>query len=214
MEFGSGARNVQQQGILRTHSSRDKIRDCGSNFSWGIIIKSCPRCCQQQKSWYLWSYVFPRSVLCVISRFVPGHIPLRHYEGWWSRSLVWAVSILNSSMLYFLAVTLETDKCVGLFTEKSQGQGQSNINGGRIGREVGGICAVLCLVAQSCLTLCNPVDYSPPGSSVHGILQTRVLQWVSMLSSRGIFWPKDPTHVSCVSCIVGRFFTTEPPGKP
>ena len=45
--------------------------------------------------------------------------------------------------------------------------------------------AVLCLVAQSCLTLCNPMDYSPPGSSVHSMLQTRVLEWVAMPSSRG-----------------------------
>ena len=45
--------------------------------------------------------------------------------------------------------------------------------------------AVLCLVAQSCLTLWDPMDCSPPGSSVHGILQARILEWVAMLSSRG-----------------------------
>ena len=38
---------------------------------------------------------------------------------------------------------------------------------------------------QSCLTLCNPMDYSPPGSSVHGILQARILEWVAVPSSRG-----------------------------
>ena len=43
------------------------------------------------------------------------------------------------------------------------------------------------LVAQSCLTLCNPMDCSPPGSSFHGILQARILEWVAMSSSRGIF---------------------------
>ena len=41
-----------------------------------------------------------------------------------------------------------------------------------------------CEVAQSCTTLCDPVDYSPPGSSVHGILQARVLEWVSISFSR------------------------------
>ena len=41
------------------------------------------------------------------------------------------------------------------------------------------------LVAQSCPTLCNPMDYSPPGSSVHGILQERILEWVVLL--QGIF---------------------------
>ena len=45
--------------------------------------------------------------------------------------------------------------------------------------------AVACSVTQLCLTLCDPVDCSPPGSSVHGILQARVLEWVAMPSSRG-----------------------------
>ena len=42
-----------------------------------------------------------------------------------------------------------------------------------------------CICAKSCLTLCNPLDRSPPGSSVHGIFQTRILEWVAMPSSRG-----------------------------
>ena len=46
---------------------------------------------------------------------------------------------------------------------------------------------VLCSVAQLCPTLCNPMDYSPPGSSVHGILQTRILVWVAIPFSRGSF---------------------------
>ena len=45
----------------------------------------------------------------------------------------------------------------------------------------------VCLSLQSCLTLCDPVDCSPPGSSVHGILQARILEWVAVPSSRGIF---------------------------
>ena len=44
-------------------------------------------------------------------------------------------------------------------------------------------------VAQSCLTLCNPMDCSPPGSSVHGILQTRILVWVAIPFSRGLSDP-------------------------
>ena len=44
-----------------------------------------------------------------------------------------------------------------------------------------------CLVAQSCLTLCDPVDCSPWGFSVHGIFQARILEWVAISSSRGIF---------------------------
>ena len=68
-----------------------------------------------------------------------------------------------------------------------------------------------CLVVQSCLTLCDPVDCSPPGSSVHGILQARILEWGAMPSSRGSARPTDWTHISWVA---GRFFTTEPSGKP
>ena len=59
----------------------------------------------------------------------------------------------------------------------------------------------------SCLTLCNPMDYSPPGSSVHAILQARILKWAAISSSRGFYWPKDRTQVSCGSCIAGGFFT-------
>ena len=54
-------------------------------------------------------------------------------------------------------------------------------------------------VAQSCPTLCNPVDCSPPGSSVHGILQARILEWVAISFSRGSSWPRDRTQVSCIA---------------
>ena len=59
---------------------------------------------------------------------------------------------------------------------------------------------------QLCLTLCDPMDCSPPGSSVHGILQARILEWVAMASSKGSCWPRDRTHVSYVSCIGKRGF--------
>ena len=52
---------------------------------------------------------------------------------------------------------------------------------------------------------------SPPGSSVHGISQARILEWVAIPFSRGSSWPEDQTHISCIA---GGFFTTEPPGKP
>ena len=47
------------------------------------------------------------------------------------------------------------------------------------------------LVTQSCLTFYNPMDFSSPGSSVHGILQARILEWVAIPSSRGASWPRD-----------------------
>ena len=52
-----------------------------------------------------------------------------------------------------------------------------------------------------CLPLRDPVDCSPLGSSVHGILQTRILEWVTILFSRGSFWPRDWTRISYISCI-------------
>ena len=62
---------------------------------------------------------------------------------------------------------------------------------------------------QLCPTLCNPMDCSPPGSSVQGILQARILAWVAMPSSRGSSWPRDRILVSYVSCIGrGGSFTT------
>ena len=57
---------------------------------------------------------------------------------------------------------------------------------------------------QSCLTLCDSMDCSRPGSSVNGILQAGILEWVALSFSRGSSWPRDQTRVSC---IVGRFFT-------
>ena len=62
------------------------------------------------------------------------------------------------------------------------------------------VTSLCCCCAQSYLTLCDPMDCSPPGSSVRGILQARILEWVAMPSSRGPSWPRDRTHVSYVSC--------------
>ena len=53
-------------------------------------------------------------------------------------------------------------------------------------------------VTQSCPTLCNPMDRSPPGSSVRGILQAGILEWVAIPSSRGSSRPRDQTYVSCL----------------
>ena len=66
------------------------------------------------------------------------------------------------------------------------------------------VCMCVCvLVTQSCLILCNPMDCSPPGSSVHGILQARILEWAAISSSRGSSQPRDRTQVACMA---GGFF--------
>ena len=70
---------------------------------------------------------------------------------------------------------------------------------------------MLCLVAQSCLTLCDPMDCSAPGASVHGILQERILKWAAMHSSRGSsnkgIKPRSPT-------LQADSLPSEPCGKP
>ena len=55
---------------------------------------------------------------------------------------------------------------------------------------------------QSCPTLCHPMDCSPPHSSVHGILQVRIQEWVAMPSSRGSSRPRDQTWISCIAEIL------------
>ena len=60
-------------------------------------------------------------------------------------------------------------------------------------------------VAQSCSTLCDPMDCSLPGSSVHGIFQAIVLEWIAISFSRGSSRPRDPTQVSRIA---GAFFTS------
>ena len=55
-----------------------------------------------------------------------------------------------------------------------------------------------------CVWLCDPMDFSPPGSLVHGILQTGILEWVAIPISSESSWPKDQTWVPCIA---GRLFT-------
>ena len=72
------------------------------------------------------------------------------------------------------------------------------------------VCVCVCVCArtraQSCLTLCNPMDSSLPASSVHGILQARILERVAISSSKGSSWPRDWTFISCISCIDEQIF--------
>ena len=74
------------------------------------------------------------------------------------------------------------------------------------------ICVYIYIHAQSlqsCLTLWDPIVYSLPGSSFHGVLQTRILEWVVTPSSRGSSRPRDGTHVSMSPVLAGEFFTTK-----
>ena len=71
-----------------------------------------------------------------------------------------------------------------------------------------GVCAQL---LQLCLTFCDFMDCSLAGSSVHGVLQVRTLEWIATPSSRGSSWPRDWTHICYISCIAGRFFNQRSP---
>ena len=111
-------------------------------------------------------------------------------------------------------------RLVGVFSSDLQLLGQTGDTGGTSSRRLiqPALCSVrpqtsACLpglVCGSCVrakllqlgpALCDPVVCSPQGSSVHGILQTGILEWVAVSFSRGSFKPRDQTHVSSVSCI-------------
>ena len=69
------------------------------------------------------------------------------------------------------------------------------------------VCVSVCARAQSCPTLCEALNYSPPWSSVHVIFQARVLECATISYSRGSSRPGDQTHITCVFCIPSGFFT-------
>ena len=75
------------------------------------------------------------------------------------------------------------------------------------------LCVCVCVCVQSCPTLCDFMDCSLPGSSVHGIFLARILEWVAISYSRGSSWPRDQNlHCSASPALAGEFFTTAPPG--
>ena len=69
------------------------------------------------------------------------------------------------------------------------------------------VCVCVCEHAQLCPTLCVRMDYSPPGSSVHGIFQAKILEWVAISSSRGSSQPRDQTPSLTSPVLADRFFT-------
>ena len=73
-------------------------------------------------------------------------------------------------------------------------------------------CRAYCCVSHSVMSwlFCDPINCSPPGSSVHGVSQARVLEWAAISSTRGSSPPRDPSNPGLHICISGRLFTTEP----
>ena len=84
--------------------------------------------------------------------------------------------------------------------------GEKNYRQGRMGHREDNYTKEL--VTQSCLTLCDPMDYNLPGSSVHGILQARILEWIAIPFSRGSSQPREPPTLQADSLL------SEPLGKP
>ena len=123
-------------------------------------------------------------------------------------------------MLFMIMVMISLHNC-HLFSKVKPDHPTWNFNTHRLSQphtaELPSSCSVFFPVAfvcatllQSCPTLCNPMDCSSTGSSVHGILQARILEWVAMPSSRGSSQRRDQTQVSWISCNSCRFFTTSP----
>ena len=73
---------------------------------------------------------------------------------------------------------------------------------------------LMCSVTKSFLTLCDPMACSSPGSSVHGIFQARILEWVTTSSSKGLPIPGTEPTSPVSPALTGGFSTTVPPGKP
>ena len=71
-----------------------------------------------------------------------------------------------------------------------------------------------CVLSHFSLTLCNPMEYSPPGSSVHGIFQARMLEWIAISYSKGSSRPRDQAWSLVSPALAGRFFTAVLPRKP
>ena len=74
------------------------------------------------------------------------------------------------------------------------------------------VCVCVSVLSHfSCVQICDTMDCSPPGFSVHGISHVRILEWISISFSRGSFQLRDQIYIFCIT---GRFFPTEPPGTP
>ena len=76
------------------------------------------------------------------------------------------------------------------------------------------VCVCMCVLAKACLTLCDPMDCGPSGSSVHGVFLARIVKWVAISYSRGSSQPRDQTHVSCISCTADEFLLLSYWGRP
>ena len=126
----------------------------------------------------------------------------------------WHICLYHSLALWLWA-DLSTSTCLSFLickTGRLVCEGRKVRNANTINKIPSTLsCAKL---LQLCSALCDPMDWDPQRSSVHGILQARILEWVVISSSRGSSQPRDRTWISCVSCDCRRIsYPTEPSGK-
>ena len=178
--------SLQPKGLSGVFSSTT-VRRHQFFSAWPSLQSSSHNCvCPLGRPWpWLYGRLSVESCLCFSTQSLVCHsFPAKQQS---SSDFMAAVTTCSD----FRAQEEETYHCFYLFPS--------------ICHKVMGLDAmILWLVAQSCLTLCDPMDCSPLGSSVHGILLAGMLKWVAILFSRGWSWPRDQTHVSCLA---GEFFT-------
>ena len=157
-----------------------------------------PRRRKSQGGLYIWVNVSEEIFHLVLAS--PWSFTFTLLPGWFSSSLV---HFLYSAACLFLYCT---HKCQNTKAKDSVIQTPYNSETHLIWLFFGGGG----LVTRSCPTLAIPMNCSPPGSSVHGISQARILEWVAFSSSRGSSWPRDG---ACFSFSADRVFTDDPLGK-
>ena len=146
---------------------------------------------QETRVWFLgWEDLLKKG-MTTHSGIIAWRIPWREEHGW-----------LQSTGLQRIRHNWETN--TGGFPGGASGKEPANA--GNLKTQVQFLGWEDPLVAQPCLTLWDPVDCSPPGFSVHGIFQARILEWVAIFFCSGSSWPRDQTHISCVSCIGRQIF--------
>ena len=124
-------------------------------------------------------------------------------SGFWSLNSFWLENILTSVFFLKILIIHDAATCVhscnlhNNVIAKAAEASQVYVTSGWLLNAYFSCAKSL----QSCLTLCRPIDSSLPGSSVHGILQARILEWVVISFSRASSQPRDQTHVSYVLCI-------------
>ena len=144
-----------------------------------------------------------------------GFINFSLWETWVSKVRMLVVNFYLGEDIQLNCSALLNEKDVIYWHTPGNNKSDPNVHEGNMTRiRYGYVIYCCCSATKSCLTLCSlshiwlyPMDCSPPCSSVHGILQARILEWDAISSSWGSSQPRDQTCIFGVSCIAGRFFT-------